>query len=800
VTARIGVFVCDCKTQVSDKVDTERLTAAAAELDGVAFVDRQAVLCADADLGAAVRRLRDAGCDRLLFAGCSPRSSLKFPEERIARLMETMGLSPELFEVANVREQCAWQHSDREAATAKAIDLVRMAHARLRSDEPAPATVPIPQRALVVGSGPAGLQAAKDLASAGIEVTLVERSSWLGGRLCQLHRIFQTEGWSSVCDGSCVGPVQAQGAVLDPRITALAQTEVAGVERENGVFRITLRSEPELVDPQACISCDECAKVCPEQLPRHHNQGLSQRKAIDKEFERALPDLYTIVAEACTKCGDCVPVCPTDAIHLEAEPTTRTDDYGAVFLATGSDPIDLSGFEQFRTAHPNVVTSLQFERMLEEGLNRPSDGEEIEQVVFVQCAGSRAGPERPGPGVAYCSKTCCSVTVSQVERLAAQNPMAEPTVVYYRDFRTYERALEELYQRLHAMGHEFVNGEVESIEENGEGTLKVSVERFVPEDDEADEPEEEPEPLSLEADLVVLASAQTPASGSQDLYRKFGVELDRYGYPIENQPRMFRPTESLVDRVFVVGASAGPKVIQHAAEQGSAAAMRSLPALLSAQVRPNRYASRVNPDRCTGCRTCEAVCPHGAIRMTPSGAVSDPAFCQACGFCAAACPVHAAELANFTDEQMLAQAATAFDELPAGEPRILALLCYWCSYSAADFAGIERSEAPANYRAVRIRCSSSVNTGLLLRMFSLGVDGILVAGCPERSCHHLWGNFIADKRIDLARAVMDQLGLNLARLRFEYIGAPMQAKLIETLTTMDQKLRKLGPNPVARSA
>ena len=80
-------------------------------------------------------------------------------------------------------------------------------------------------------------------------------------------------------------------------------------------------------------------------------------------------------------------------------------------------------------------------------------------------------------------------------------------------------------------------------------------------------------------------------------------------------------------------------------------------------------------------------------------------------------------------------------------------------------------------------------------MFKLGVDGVLVAGCPERSCHHLWGNFVADKRIELARSLMSQLGLSYDRLRFEYIGAPMQAKLMYTLRGMDKKLRQLGPNP-----
>jgi heterodisulfide reductase subunit A len=149
---------------------------------------------------------------------------------------------------------------------------------------------------------------------------------------------------------------------------------------------------------------------------------------------------------------------------------------------------------------------------------------------------------------------------------------------------------------------------------------------------------------------------------------------------------------------------------------------------------------------------------------------------------------------------MLSQVEVAFENVPQGEPKVLALLCYWCSYSAADFAGVERATAPPNYRTIRIRCSSSVNTALLMQMFKMGVDGILVGGCPERSCHHLHGNFVADKRIELARAVMGQLGLDQSRLRFEYIGAPMQGKLIETLEAMNKKILSLGPNPVAAAA
>jgi len=789
---RIGAFVCDCKGLVSDHLDTEKVAAAAASLEGVSFADRDDFLCGERELGRAIRRLRDQGCDRMLFVGCSPRSSLKFPEERIARVMQGLGLSPDLFEVANIREQCAWQHTDREAATAKAIDLLRMAHVRLVDDEAAPAPVPIPRHALVVGGGPAGLQVARDLAAANVDVTLVEQGCWLGGKMCQLHKIFQSEAWPSVCDAACVGRIQAKDAVLDDGVRVLTSAEVDAVERRSGGFHVTIQCAPQYVDPDRCISCHECATVCPEELPRSFDQGMSMRKAIDKEFERALPDLYTIAADACTMCGDCVPVCPTGAIDLAAKPRAVEGEYGAVFLATGASSLDLSGYEEYAADHADVITSMDFERLLERGVKRPSDGHDAQRVVFVQCAGSRASPDRNTGGVSYCSRTCCSVTAKQVERLSMLDPMAEPTIVTYRDMRTYERALEALYQRLRAMGHEFVNGDLSSIEPDEDGGLKVVVDPIASDDDE-----DEAEPIEIEADLVVLAAAQTPATKSDDLYRKFGVVTDRYGYPIETQPRLFRPTESLVDRVFVVGACAGPKVVQQACEQGSAAAMRALPALLEGAARPPRHASRVDPARCTRCGTCVAVCPHGAIRMTEEGAISDPAFCQACGLCGAACPVHAADLTSFTDRQILAQAEQAFRELAPGEPRILALLCYWCAYSAADFAGIERSEAPANYRAIRIRCSSSVNTGLLMEMFKLGVDGILVGGCPERSCHHLRGNFLADKRLELARALMRQMGLDPGRLRFEYIGAPMQAHLVETLYKMDKLLRSLSPNPVA---
>ena len=789
---QIGVFLCDCKGLLSDHLDMDQLVHQAEALDHVSVVQRSDVLCSRSGIASIEERIRASGCDRVLFVGCSPRSSLKFPEDLVADLLHRVQLPPNMFEIANVREQCAWQHPDANQATSKAADILRMAHARLVRDEPSPTVAPIPRRALVVGGGAAGLQTAKDLAAVGTSVTLVERSAYLGGHVCKINRLFQSEAWPSVCESKCVGPVQARGAVLGSRIDVRMQSQVLAAEKRDGGFDVTISSAPRFVVEDLCIACDKCAQVCPEVLPRHFDGCLTQRKAIDKDFERALPDTYSIVDEACTRCGDCLPACPTDAIDLAALSREETLPFGAVFLATGFADAKPDELPEYAADHPDVVTSTTFEHLLARGLHCPSDGREPESVVFVQCAGSRAGPDKQGGGVAYCSKTCCAVTAKHVDRLATAFPMLEAQVVYYRDVRTYERAPELLNQKLRAMGMEYVEGEVTSIAP-GDAGLVVNVE---PTEDLC----EASETKTLEADLVVLATPQKPDPDAGDLARMFGVRLDRHGFPIENQPRLFRPTESLVNRVFFVGSSSGPKVVQQASEQGSAAAMRALPNLMKGQVDLPRHVSRIHKDRCVACRTCEAVCPHGAIRFGAEGAVSDPAFCQACGFCAAACPVHAAELTNFTDAQILAQARVAFTSQSPSDPKILALLCYWCAYSAADFAGIERASVPSNHRVIRIRCASSVNTALLFEMLRMGIDGVLVAGCPERSCHHLWGNFVTDKRLTLARSLLEQLGLDGRRLRFEYIGAPQQDKLVDVLVKMDASLRELGPNPAAFGA
>jgi len=784
---------------VSDHVDTHRVEQAARGLPCVSLVKRVDTLCTSDDIRALEDDIASSAVDRLLFAGCSARSSLKFPEEHFTAALRHLEIDRGFFEVANLREQCAWLHDDCDGATRKAIDQVRMAHARLVAAQPCPPAVAIEPTTLVIGGGSAGIEAATSLAATGHRVTLVERNTYLGGRLCQIGFLFQCEGHQAYCRSECVGPVLARDAILDPNIEILMQSEVVGLEKMNGNFQARIKTGPTFVDPDRCISCGACAEVCPEETVTEFNRGLYRRKAIDKDFERAVPDTYTIIDAACTRCGDCVPVCPTDAIDLAATSHVFEDTFGAVVLGTGFDHLDLSDRPELAAGADNVVSGLDFERILDHGLGRPSDGDRPMRVVFSLCAGSRATLGKLGGGVPYCSKTCCSVTVKQAERVLAKSPETEVVILYYGDVRTYERALEAWFVHLKALGVEFVNGQLERVQELDNGNLTLRVELGDGAEPDLDECEVSNGSAKLDTDLLVLAAAQVPRGTTAPLLDQLGVVTDKHGFPQENQVRLFRPTESMVNRVYAVGSAVGPKIVQQSVEQGRAAAMRALPFLLRRAAEPLPNASSISSDLCMRCHSCITVCPHGAIHMTPDGAVSDPAFCQSCGFCAAACPTHAAQLLNFSDRHILDQAAVAFDELPAGDPKILALLCYWCSYSGGDLAGVKGLKAPATFRSMRIRCSSSVNSGLIMEMFRRGVDGVLVAGCPEGGCHHSWGNYLSERRITLMRTLFEQLGFSPKRLRFENIGVPQSQLFVDTIVQMDSDLRALGPNPLVRT-
>lgn len=186
---RIGVFVCHCGTNISATVDVEKVAEVARSMPNVALAVDLKYTCSEPGQAVIKDAIKEHGLDRVVVASCTPRMH----EPTFRKTLVSAGLNPYLFEMANLREQCSWVHSDKAVATEKAIDLVRMSVAKVAKNvELYPSNIPINKRALVIGGGIAGMQAALDIADCGHQVTLVEREASVGGKMAMLDKTFPT--------------------------------------------------------------------------------------------------------------------------------------------------------------------------------------------------------------------------------------------------------------------------------------------------------------------------------------------------------------------------------------------------------------------------------------------------------------------------------------------------------------------------------------------------------------------------------------------------------------------------------
>lgn len=187
---RIGVFVCDCGLNIAGAVDCAAVAEYAGTLPDVACVMRNKYTCAEPGQNEIRNAIAQHRLNRVVVASCTPRQH----EPTFRQCVHAAGLNPYLMEMANLREHCSWVHpNDREAATEKAKDLVASAVARARFLQPQEEmSVPVTRRALIVGGGVAGIEAALELAEAGHQVTLVEKQPSIGGIMAQLDKTYPT--------------------------------------------------------------------------------------------------------------------------------------------------------------------------------------------------------------------------------------------------------------------------------------------------------------------------------------------------------------------------------------------------------------------------------------------------------------------------------------------------------------------------------------------------------------------------------------------------------------------------------
>jgi F420-non-reducing hydrogenase iron-sulfur subunit len=130
------------------------------------------------------------------------------------------------------------------------------------------------------------------------------------------------------------------------------------------------------------------------------------------------------------------------------------------------------------------------------------------------------------------------------------------------------------------------------------------------------------------------------------------------------------------------------------------------------------------------------------------------------------------------------------------EPNILGFLCNWCSYAGADLAGTSRMKYPSNLKSIRVMCSGRVDPSFVLEALRKGVDGVLIAGCHPGDCHYQSGNYKTNRRIKLLKKLLEELGIDPQRVRFEYVSASEGQKFATIVTEFVAEIKKIGPNPI----
>ncbi len=127
------------------------------------------------------------------------------------------------------------------------------------------------------------------------------------------------------------------------------------------------------------------------------------------------------------------------------------------------------------------------------------------------------------------------------------------------------------------------------------------------------------------------------------------------------------------------------------------------------------------------------------------------------------------------------------------EPRIIAFFCNWCTYTAADLAGVSRMKYAPTTRVVRVMCSGRIDPQFVLAAFSQGADGVLIGGCHPGDCHYIEGNYKMLRRFNLLKRMLSDMGIEKERVRLEWISASEGDRVKKVVNEMTEQIKALGP-------
>ncbi|OGR03678.1 MAG: heterodisulfide reductase subunit A [Deltaproteobacteria bacterium RIFOXYD12_FULL_53_23] len=367
---------------------------------------------------------------------------------------------------------------------------------------------------LVVGGGISGLTAALEAAEVGKDVFLVEKNSYLGGRVAQLNQYFP-----KLCPPSCGLEINFQRIKANRRLRVYTMTEVKSVAGGPGKYQVTLESKPRFINNN-CTACGACADACPDERDNEFNFGMNKSKAVYKPHDMAFPMKYVLDKTACSAAGlqAVKDACKYEAVDLDMAAKEFTVEVSAIVWATGWNPYDPTKMTNLKYDSSNaIITNMMMERLAAPNgptggkILRPGDNKEPASFAFVQCAGSRDENH-----LEYCSYICCMASMKQINYIREQYPTAKITV-FYIDLRTpgkYEKFREKLMADANIT---WVKGKVADIVAEADGSVTLIAENAVT-----------GAKIKETVDLAILATGMEPAAKAQAA--ALGLSVDSNGF------------------------------------------------------------------------------------------------------------------------------------------------------------------------------------------------------------------------------------------------------------------------------
>ena len=454
---------------------------------------------------------------------------------------------------------------------------------------------------------------------------------------------------------------------------------------------------------------------------------------------------------------------------------------GTIIVATGGEvfkPFGMYGYQE----NENVMTQLELEQLLKKGeLKKPK------KVVMIQCVGAREKTGRT-----YCSRICCMVALNNALLLKKLYPDVEINILF-RDLQTYGE-YEDFYREARANFINFIRYDPDrppKVASKSDRKLMVTVyDAYLGAE------------IEMDSDLVVLSTPLIQHEDGRKLSPILKVPLGADGFFFEAHPKL-RPIDFTSEGIYVCGTAHGPKDVTESIAQAYAAASRAGIPMALRKIRAEAVKALVDKDVCVNCDACVVSCIFNAIEAEPFGLPNIiEANCKGCGVCVAECPMGAMQLVHFTDEQIVAAIEALFEPKKLAsssesfEPIVLCFACQWCSYGAADLAGVSRIQYPPNVRIIRVPCSGRVDVLHVLKAFQNGADGVIITGCLIGDCHFIDGNVKAKDRVDVMTKSLGALGIDPERLEIGFASSSEGQKFATMMTNFVEKIRRLGPNPL----